>query len=411
MRLLRPSLVHSRPSLCLFMVLAFILVPLLTMSTLWVMQRASGRDNGQVADNWPFLPSGGVLDLQGKIVELREEIAHSETLNSDRKQEILNLRAQLQSVQSSNGSKLNFANPVNDLASLPTSLLHLPSLSSFLPNLLSDRTSLNPAYRRVSKNSPRTEATIVFGVPTVQRSVQSYLMVTLTDLISNLSAKEMKEVVIVIFIAETNGTYIEDQMSKIEAKFYEHIESGLLEIIAPPASFYPPLTSTSVKVTLNDPINRVIWRTKQNLDFAYLMMYCQPKGTFYVQLEDDVISKSGYVSDMKTFADKSSSDSKDWFMIEFCSLGFIGKMFQSRDLAALALWFVIFRNDKPCDWLLIDIATTKYCAIGDDNKKCKADIAKHWLKAPSLFQHIGTFSSLKGKVQKLKDKEFDKDKD
>lgn len=26
------------------------------------------------------------------------------------------------------------------------------------------------------------------------------------------------------------------------------------------------------------------WRTKQNLDYAYLMMYAQAKGTFYVQV-------------------------------------------------------------------------------------------------------------------------------
>lgn len=29
-------------------------------------------------------------------------------------------------------------------------------------------------------------------------------------------------------------------------------------------------------------VNR--WRTKQNLDYAYLMMYAQAKGTFYVQV-------------------------------------------------------------------------------------------------------------------------------
>ena len=41
--------------------------------------------------------------------------------------------------------------------------------------------------------------------------------------------------------------------------------------------------------------------------------------------------------------------------------------------------------------------------------KCKESIASVWIHSkPSLFQHIGTFSSLKGKVQKLKDKQFGK---
>lgn len=42
-------------------------------------------------------------------------------------------------------------------------------------------------------------------------------------------------------------------------------------------------------------------------------------------------------------------------------------------------------------------------------KHCKQEKSKLWLHyKPSLFQHIGTTSSLKGKVQKLKDKQFGK---
>ncbi|KAI1283784.1 Alpha-1,3-mannosyl-glycoprotein 4-beta-N-acetylglucosaminyltransferase B [Halotydeus destructor] len=409
MRILRPSLIYSRPLLSLLIVTALIVLPLMTMSTLWVAQRAS--NNGDPSANWDSLPADEV-DMKGNIVELNERIKHAEMLNNERKLEIMSLRLQLdgqRSVQSSNDSKRMLANPMNNLVSLSSSLLQVPSLSSFLPNLLSYENSLSPAYRRVSKNSPRSRATIVFGVPTVQRPVESYLMLTLTNLISNLSPEEMKEVVIVVFIAETNQTYVERQIAEIDELFYEHIESGLLEVISPPASYYPHLTNSTIKITLNDPINRVIWRTKQNLDFAYLMMYCQPKGTYYVQLEDDVIPKPGYVSKMKAFAYKKSSENLDWFILDFCLLGFIGKMFKSRDLGSLALWFVIFRNDKPVDWLLGDIAHTKYCSLDADDKKCKKEISKRWIQArPSLFQHIGTHSSLKGKVQKLRDKGFGK---
>jgi alpha-1,3-mannosylglycoprotein beta-1,4-N-acetylglucosaminyltransferase A/B len=42
-------------------------------------------------------------------------------------------------------------------------------------------------------------------------------------------------------------------------------------------------------------------------------------------------------------------------------------------------------------------------------KHCKYEKAKLWLHyKPSLFQHIGMTSSLKGKVQKLKDRQFGK---
>ena len=44
--------------------------------------------------------------------------------------------------------------------------------------------------------------------------------------------------------------------------------------------------------------------------------------------------------------------------------------------------------------------------IFQDAKKCQKERAALWIHfKPSLFQHIGTHSSLKGKVQKLKDKQ------
>lgn len=50
-----------------------------------------------------------------------------------------------------------------------------------------------------------------------------------------------------------------------------------------------------------------------------------------------------------------------------------------------------------------------YSCRTESQKHCKQEKAKLWLHyKPSLFQHIGTTSSLKGKVQKLKDKQFGK---
>lgn len=103
--------------------------------------------------------------------------------------------------------------------------------------------------------------------------------------------------------------YVTSTATAISDQFREHIDSGLIEIISPPASFYPDFNST-VKKTLGDPLSRVVWRTKQNLDFAYLMMYCQPKATYYVQLEDDILTKPMFLTKMKHFAFKSTAARK-----------------------------------------------------------------------------------------------------
>ena len=91
------------------------------------------------------------------------------------------------------------------------------------------------------------------------------------------------------------------------ASFQAQLESGLLEIIAPPAEFYPNMTDirqtmvgrqTSGKAEA-DTVDRIRWRTKQNLDYAYLMMYARQRSLYYVQLEDDIVTKKDFVKTMK----------------------------------------------------------------------------------------------------------------
>ena len=53
----------------------------------------------------------------------------------------------------------------------------------------------------------------------------------------------------------------------------------------------------SLQQTMGDDMERVTWRSKQALDFSFLMMYAKDRGTFYVQLEDDVLTKKVGYSD------------------------------------------------------------------------------------------------------------------
>ena len=72
---------------------------------------------------------------------------------------------------------------------------------------------------------------------------------------------------------------------------------------------------------LGDPSERVQWRSKQNLDYAFLMMYAQWRGTFYVQLEDDILTKPYFVATMRDFALEKNAAHEPWFVIDFCQLG------------------------------------------------------------------------------------------
>ncbi|KAI7801948.1 hypothetical protein IRJ41_018464, partial [Triplophysa rosa] len=83
--------------------------------------------------------------------------------------------------------------------------------------------------------------------------------------------------------------------------------------------------------------------------------------------------------------------------------------FKSLDLPLIVEFILMFYKDKPIDWLLDHIMWVKVCNPEKDAKHCDRQKANLRIRfKPSLFQHVGTHSSLAGKIQKLKDKDFGK---
>ena len=138
------------------------------------------------------------------------------------------------------------------------------------------------------------------------------------------------------------------------------------------------------KVICNEALKTYVGN-KRNNNFAIFECYENFKST------------PNFVSKMKSFAD--SHNSKNWLVIDFCKLGFIGKMFKTSDLSMFIQFFITFFKDKPVDWLLSDVISTKVCTPKMDSKACQVAKDKKWIQYPvSLFKHIGIHSSLKGKM-------------
>ncbi|KFP72255.1 Alpha-1,3-mannosyl-glycoprotein 4-beta-N-acetylglucosaminyltransferase B, partial [Acanthisitta chloris] len=272
----------------------------------------------------------------------------------------------------------------------------------YLPHLREHHDAIFPD---IVFGQQRTGVSLVMGIPTVKREKQSYLINTLHSLLYGLSEEQKKDCVIIIFVAEVGWLSQSNLLTENSLhSFPREIQSGVLEVISPPASYYPDLSN--LKQTFGDSEIRVRWRTKQNLDYSFLMLYAQPKGSFYLQLEDDIIAKADYIESIKSFA---SQQSQDWMVLEFSHLGFIGKLFKSEDLPLLVEFFLMFYKDKPIDWLIDHLLWVKVCNPEKDAAHCDREKAKLRVRAkPSLFQHMGTHSSLPGKIQNLKDKDFGK---
>lgn len=277
-----------------------------------------------------------------------------------------------------------------------------PNVLIYLPHLKEHKDSLKPI---VHLGQRRTGVSLVFGVPTVHRQKQSYLVNTLQSLLFDLSTTERNDIVIVVFVAETNATLVNAVVHSVQTNLPDAVSSGVIEVISPSPHFYPDFSD--LKETFGDPKERVRWRTKQNLDYSYLMLYAQLKGTYYLQLEDDIVAKQGFFDSMKIYIDQVLSE--EWLFLEFSQLGFIGKLFHSSDLPLIVEFILMFHKDKPIDWLLDHILWVKVCNPERDSKHCSGEKAR--LKRtykPSLFQHVGLHSSLPGKIQNLKDKNFGK---
>ena len=274
-----------------------------------------------------------------------------------------------------------------------------------LPHVLKDHKVLQPAIK-VSRR--KLKRPMILGIPSVKRHIENYLIHTLTSIFSHINEEEAKYVSVILMIADPHDLqYVKKTAKSVEKLFRRELNQGLLEIIAPPVDFYPDLSH--LILTFGDDYQQVYWRSKQNLDYAYLMMYAKERGYgYYVQLEDDIVSKPNFVTTMRNVAEARRFKNQNWFMIGFSKLGFIGKLFKVEDLPILVEFFLTFYGDKPVDWLLEDIMSTKVCS--PEYSKIKCNEAKKGIQiqhTPSLFQHIGIHSSLKGKVQKLKDTSYD----
>lgn len=229
---------------------------------------------------------------------------------------------------------------------------------------------------------------MTIGIPTVWRKNGSYIVQTVRSLIKNMDSKELSSTVLVIFTADFKSEYNQDVVDRVKRNFPEHIDSGLIEVIAVTETAYPPLTN--LKQTFGDPTYRVQWRSKQNVDYSFLMLYCAKKSEYYLQLEDDITTVPHYVQKMRDYMNNVEGD---WVMLEFSVLGFIGKLFHSIDITKFSSLLWTFYAEMPCDFLFKHFMDIRLQT-------------RRLIRFPTLFQHHGMSSSLQDMTRNVSDKYF-----
>ncbi|KAM7411109.1 hypothetical protein PAMA_021202 [Pampus argenteus] len=251
---------------------------------------------------------------------------------------------------------------------------------------------LNVSYQLLAGAPSTQQRYLSVGLSSVKRKKGSYLIPTLRSVFSQSSPEERSSMVVVVLLADFDVSWRVSTVREIKTAFTSELEQGHLLVLHVSEEWYPPVTG--LKRNYNDAPERVTFRSKQNLDYAFLIHYSTNLGQYYLQLEDDVSSAKNFLSSIKRHVEQQEAKKTTWAMLEFSTLGYIGKLYRSAHLPLLARFLFLFYQEMPCDWLM-----SHFRELLTQNKPI--------LMKPSLFQHMGTFSSFQGTYNKLKDKDFE----
>ena len=245
----------------------------------------------------------------------------------------------------------------------------------------------------------------LLGISSVNRK-QNYLLDTLTNFFDALEDAEKQSITVVVFNANIPASGHGD-IAKVRSRFAKLIDTGTLVIIQRPddAQPHPRMTDPStLTIRWGDDLARVIWRSKQTLDVAYLMRYAvehRAGHEYFVMMEDDIIASRNFAKKIRNYVDNALYSRTDWTMASFYNpwedvrdgellppykfFGVIGQLFRMHDMPVLVEFLEKNFDQSPLDWLFVDFL-----------KKFNGRLIQH---SPSYFQHQGRVSSFPGKEQ------------
>lgn len=172
-------------------------------------------------------------------------------------------------------------------------------------------------------------------------------------------------------------TVRDKRFKELSSRYSKYLANGDMHVIIVPPKLYPPLRGISK--TLGDTEDRMFWRSKQTIDFAFLMQFSKSFSPYYLQLEDDVIATQDYDVYIRQYIQEK--EGTFWFNLNFSNLGFIGKLYRSDTLENQARLFRLFYTEMPVDLLM----SAYRVMLGNDEAETT------YFK--NLFLHVGYESS------------------
>ncbi|KAM8812633.1 alpha-1,3-mannosyl-glycoprotein 4-beta-N-acetylglucosaminyltransferase-like protein MGAT4E [Rhynchonycteris naso] len=186
-------------------------------------------------------------------------------------------------------------------------------------------------------------AWLTVGISSVPGPHESSLAYTLVSLFRSTSKVEQKRLTVLIHLADSDLTWLSKTIAQISSLFRPQILAGQLVLIHAPNDAYPVAGDDSNEAYLDD-------YSKQNIDHAFLMNFATNISDYFLLLEDNVFCAQNFISHIQWKVNTMSSD--PWVLLEFSNMGFLGKLFHSRDLPLLARFLLLFHKEKPLNRLM-----------------------------------------------------------
>ena len=220
----------------------------------------------------------------------------------------------------------------------------------------------------------------IIGLPTIIRQRDDYFQHTLERIFLSLRNTNIS-FQLIVQIGEKNDSQIAKCISTASKLAQKYGFSSEIEIVLPNPTLYNVLEHGLTELDK--------WRRKLFLDVIHLLLYVSTKSGFYLHLEDDLDPIDNFLYHIEIF--RKEIRVVNWIMLEYSTLGFMGKMFHMQHVPKLLNLIFQEMNENTTGEELIDKFITSFCTR---KQTCAHEMNKlRLLHRPSLFQHIGHYSS------------------
>nr|KAF6399896.1 hypothetical protein HJG59_012199 [Molossus molossus] len=190
----------------------------------------------------------------------------------------------------------------------------------------------------------RRKTWLTVGISSVPGPNRNSLSHTLVSLFRASSKAKRRQLTVVVHLADSNLTWLRETVVQMAHLFSPQILAGQLILIHAPADAYPALGD------VRDEAYQGEVYSKQNVDHAFLLSFAAKRSHYFLLLEDDVFCAPSFMSHIRQKVNAMSSDA--WVLLEFSNMGFLGKLFRSKDLPVLAHFLLLFYKEKPLHRLI-----------------------------------------------------------